>query len=81
MATLIIGLKEFRQKLSEYSAKIQTGKYRIIVLNKNKPVMDINPITKDEFILEDFLDIQTARKQVKAGEVSSLEETRKELGL
>lgn len=59
---------------------------RILALHKlreqlSRPEMDINPITADEFISEDFLDIQTARKQVKAGDISSLEDTRKELGV
>ena len=82
MATLLVGLREFRANLTAYTKRIQKGNTKIIVLNKNKPVLEIRPIDEDEFILEKYADdIAEAREQVKRGETYSHEEVRKMLGI
>ncbi len=83
MTTKLIGLKEFRLNLADYTKQVESGKVRLIVLKKNKPVLEINPIKqKKEFTLDDLeQEIAEAREQVKRGEVYTLEEVKKELGL
>ena len=81
MTTKLIGLKEFRLNLSSYTKEVESKQIRIIVLKKNKPVFEINPITLKEFTLEGLRkDVEKARKQVRKGEVYTLEEAKKILG-
>lgn len=82
MTTKFVGLKDFRQNLSTYVKQVESGKLRLIVLNKNKPVLKVNPIELGEFTLENlYKETAEAREEVKRGEVYTLEEVRKELGL
>ena len=70
MSTKFIGMKDFRQNLSAYSKEAKLTGVRIIVLNKNMPVLEVKSIQKDAFTLEKFQEeIEDARTQVKAGEV------------
>ena len=82
MTTKIIGLKEFRQNLSSYTQKINGGDICLIVLNKNRPVLKVFPISEGEFILEHYVqEVAQARQEVKNGKVKSLKQVRKNLGL
>lgn len=82
MVTKLIGLKDFRLNLSAYTAQVESKKVRLIVLKKNKPVLEINPITAEEYTLESLRkDIAEAREQVKRGELYTLEEVKEHLGL
>lgn len=57
MNTLLVGMKDFRDNISMYSKKIEDGKTKIIILKKNKPIMEILPIiNKEDFIVEDFIE-------------------------
>lgn len=82
MTTKLIGLKEFRLNLASYTKEVESGNVRLIVLKKNKPVLEINPISFKEFTLENLRkDISDARNQSKKGEVYTLEEAKEKLGL
>lgn len=83
MSTKLIGLKEFRQNLSFFTKKVENKQMRIIVLKKkNKPVLKIDPINKQEFMLENLIrETQQAREQIKKGKINTIEEVRKKLGL
>ncbi|MCK9186843.1 type II toxin-antitoxin system RelE/ParE family toxin [Candidatus Gracilibacteria bacterium] len=82
MTTKIIGLKDFRQNLSAYTKQLLGKDVRFIVLNKNKPVMEVNPMKSDEFILEELIrDAEIGRKQIKEGKVYTLDEVKKHLKL
>lgn len=82
MTTKLVGLKEFRQNLSAYTTQVQKKQIRIIVLKKNKPVLEINAIDPKEFGIEQLKkDIAEARKQVKEGKVYTHEQIKKELGI
>ena len=70
--------------LSSLTKEVESGKVRLIVLKKNKPVLEVNPIDSEDevYTLEDLeRDIQEAREQVKRGEVRSLDEVKKDYGL
>lgn len=80
MTTKLIGLKDFRLNLADYTKQVESKKVRLIILKKNKPVLEINPITMKEFTFEALRkDIVEAREEVKNGKVYTLEEARKML--
>ncbi len=81
MTTKLIGLKEFRLNLSKYTKQVESQKVRLIVLKKNKPVLEINPIKKNSALEDLRKQTAEAREQYKRGEVYTLEEVKKELGL
>ena len=80
MTTKLIGLKEFRLNLSAYTKEVELNNVRLIVLKKNKPVLEVNPINLKEVTLESLRkDVMESREQVKGGDVYTLKETKKEL--
>jgi len=56
----IIGLKDLRQKMSEYSEKVKEGK-SFIVVKRSKPLFKISPIEEDE-IWEPVIDFTKIKK-------------------
>ncbi len=82
MMTKLIGLKDFRLNLASYTKEVESKKVRLIVLKKNKPVLEINPIDIKEVTLENLRkDVKEAREQVKNGEVYTMDEVKKDLDL
>jgi len=82
MTTKLIGIKEFRQNITQIWKEARAKNIRFIVMYHSKPVMEINPINEKEFILENLeKDILEARVDVKKGNVYSHEEVLAELGL
>ncbi|MEK7521029.1 MAG: hypothetical protein AAB560_03050 [Patescibacteria group bacterium] len=82
MTTKLIGVREFRQNISALYKSAQTKNLRYIVLNKNKPVFEVRPLSKKDASLERLLAItREARADGKAGRVHSLESLEKELGI
>jgi prevent-host-death family protein len=56
----IIGLKDLRQKMSEYSEKVKEGK-SFIVVKRSKPLFKISPIQENE-IWESVIDFTKIKK-------------------
>lgn len=82
MTTKLIGLKEFRLNLSEFTKEVESKKVRLIVMRKNKPVLEVNPVMDGEFTLESLeKSAAKARKQFEKGEYYTLEEAKKLLKL
>ncbi len=82
MSTKFIGVREFRQNITGLYKKAQKEGIRYIVLNKNKPVFEVRPISEKDFSLERLMAVTTeARNDAKAGRVYSLENLEKELGI
>lgn len=78
MKTKLIGLKELRQNLSEYAKEVTEKKIHIIVLNKNKPILEIQPVDSNVFDIEHLRkEVAEARKQVKQGKIHSQKEVQK----
>jgi len=44
----IIGLKDLRQKMSEYAKKVEAGEF-FVVIKRSKPLFKIVPIEKEEW--------------------------------
>ncbi|MFH1218424.1 MAG: hypothetical protein V1679_01120 [Candidatus Peregrinibacteria bacterium] len=82
MTTTLVGIKEFRQNLSSYAKAVKKGGIRLIVLRKNVPVLEVNPVDEKEFARKRLeAELKEAEEQVKRGEVYSEEEIMKEFGL
>ncbi len=56
----IIGLKDLRQKMAEYSEKVKKGK-SFIVVKRSKPLFKISPIQENE-IWESVIDFTKIKK-------------------
>ena len=82
MTTKFIGVREFRQNISELYKTAQKKNIKYIVLNKNKPVFEVRSISEKDSSLEQLIAITTeARADSKAGRTYSLESIEKELGI
>lgn len=84
MTTKLIGIKEFRANMSDFVRKAQAGDVRYVVMNRNKPFFEVRPLRNEDEseVAESVLkDIETARADVAAGRVHSLDEVEERLGL
>lgn len=82
MTTKFIGVREFRQNISELYKEARKKNIKYIVLNKNKPVFEVRSISEKESSLEQLLAItREARQDKKSGRIYSLESLEKELGI
>ncbi len=82
MTTQFIGIKEFRQNISTLTRTARRQGTRFIILNKNKPMLDVRPISNEDATLEQLAyDIERAREDVRAGRLYTLNELKKDLGL
>ncbi len=82
MTTQFIGIKEFRQNISTLTKNARKQGTRFIVLNKNRPMLDVRPISDEDATLEQLAhDVARAREDVREGRVYSLAEIKKDLGL
>ena len=82
MVTKLIGIKEFRNNIAHYYGQAKKHDWRYIVLNRNRPIWEVRPLTGQEAVLEKLAaDITVARADVKAGRVYPLEVALTSLGL
>jgi len=82
MTTKLIGIKQFRQNVTNLWKEARTKKIRYIVLFHSKPVFEVNPISEEDILMERLaVDVAKAREQYKRGEYYTEEETFKKLGL
>ena len=82
MTTKFIGVKELRQNLASITKRAEKKKERLIVLRNNEPIFELRPIPKKDRVIEKLLlDIEKAREDVKKGDVYTIEQAEKMLGL
>ena len=82
MTTKLIGVKEFRQNVTKLYKQAQTKNLQYIVLNRNKPIFKVSPLSEKDTIIEKLaLDVEEARNDIKNGEVFDFETVCNELGL
>lgn len=82
MTTKFIGMKDFRQNLARYTEEANKNKTRFVVLNKNKPVLEILPIDEKEFAYHKLSkELEASEKQIKEGKFYTQEEVMKEFNL
>ena len=71
MITKLIGIKEFRQNISDFTQKAQKGNGRYIIMNRNKPLFELKPFKDDQDLENIFADIIVAKEDIKKGRVYS----------
>ena len=82
MTTKFVGMKDFRQNISQYMKQANAEKIRFIVLKKNVPVLEVNPIDEKEFAYSKLSnELKKSEKQIKKGEFYTQDEVMKEFGL
>jgi len=69
METKFVGVKEFRQNISDFAKQAKNAKKRFVVVNRNKPLFEIVPFAENETLDSFFNDILMAKKDVKEGRV------------
>lgn len=82
MTTKFVGMKDFRQNMSQYTKQANSKKIKFIVLKKNVPVLEINPIDEKEYVYTKLSkELDESEKQIKKGKFYTQEEVMKEFGL
>ncbi len=82
MTTKLIGVREFRQNVTNLYKQAQTNNIQYVVLNRNQPIFKVSPLSEKDTIIEKLaLDIEDARKDIKNGKVFDFETVCNELGL
>ena len=79
MDTKFIGVKDFRQNISEYAKKARNAQTRFVIVNRNKPLFELKPFAKDESLDSLFSDIVKAERDIELGKIYSHEEILKDL--
>ena len=78
MTTQLIGVKEFRANMASLHKKAWKKNVQYIVLSRSRPVFKVTPLTpKEKF----YASIQKGEEQYRRGDVYTLEEVAKKLGL
>jgi hypothetical protein len=78
MSTQVIGIKDFRNQFTTLWKRAIEKNIRYIVLHHSKPVLEVNPLHEDGFVLEKLAkEVQNARAEVKLGKTYSQEEVEK----
>lgn len=79
MTTKFVGMKDFRQNMSQYTKQANSKKIKFIVLKKNVPVLEINPIDEKEYVYTKLSkELDESEKQIKKGKFYTQEEVMKE---
>jgi len=82
MTTKFVGMKDFRQNMSKYTKESNQKGIKLIVLKKNVPVLEINPINEKEYAyIKLSKELEESEKQIKDGKFYTQEEAMKEFGL
>lgn len=82
MTTKFVGMKDFRQNMSEYVKEANRKKVKFIVLKKNVPVLEITPIDEKEYAYVKLNEeLKESERQVAEGKFYTQEEVMKEFGL
>ena len=76
-----IGVKEFRQNISDYAKRASTGETRFIIMNRNRPLFEIKPFPKDEYLDSFVASMIEAQADAESGRVILHDDLVKKLGL
>lgn len=82
MTTKLIGIKKFRENISQIWKEAQKKEVQYIILYHSKPVFTLNPIREEDMVFQKLAqEIKEAREEVRRGEIYSEEEIYKALGV
>ena len=81
MNTKFIGIKDFRQNISDYAKRARKESVRFVIMNRNKPLFELKPFAEDTTLDSFVSEVLTAEKDVAKGNFHTQEEIMKELGI
>lgn len=81
MNTKFVGIKDFRQNISDYARQARKGGARFVVMNRNKPLFEIKPFAEDVYLDSFVTSIIEAEADVAKGNSHTQDEVMKELGI
>jgi len=82
MVSKFIGVKEFRQNISKYSTEALHKNIRFIILKKNVPILEVNPIDEKKYAYVRLSEeLSTSEAQIKNGHFFTQEEVMREFNL
>jgi hypothetical protein len=82
MTTKFIGIKEFRQNISKIAKSSKKNNQRLVILNRNTPIFEVNPLSDKDLTLESLaLGIKQGLSDVKVGRVYSQTQVESMFGL
>jgi len=82
MTTKFVGIKEFRQNISQFAVKAKKENIKFIVLKKNVPILEISPIDEKNYTyIKLSEELRESEKQIEAGEFYTQEEVMSEFDL
>jgi prevent-host-death family protein len=81
MNTKFIGVKDFRQNISDYAKRARKGDTRFVVMNRNKPLFEVIPFAEDVYLDSFVSSIVEAEADVAKGNYHTQDEVMKELGI
>jgi PHD/YefM family antitoxin component YafN of YafNO toxin-antitoxin module len=82
MLTKLIGVKEFRQNISELYKKAKKNKWQYVVLNRNQPIFKVFPLSEKDAVIEKLaIEIEEAREDVKKDNLYTAKQVRRDLNL
>ncbi len=82
MTTKFIGVKEFRQNIAKIAKDSKKQNQKLIILNRNTPILEVKPLSDKDFTLENLaLGLQQGLADAKYGRVYSQTQIEKMLGL
>ncbi|HMO77843.1 MAG TPA: hypothetical protein PKA42_00850 [Candidatus Paceibacterota bacterium] len=79
MNTKFVGVKEFRQNISDYAKQARNEDIRFIIVNRNKPLFEIKSFAEDQTLDTIFAEVKKAEKDISTGKYYSQEELLAEL--
>ncbi len=76
-----VGVKDFRQNMSDYAKRARNSGTRFIVMNRNKPLFEIKPFAEDVYLDSFVADVLKAEADVARGNYHTHEDVLRELGI
>lgn len=81
MTTKFIGIKDFRQNISNYAQEAQKNKLRLVIMNRNKPLFEVTPFSEESTYDSLYEEVVKAKSDVARGKFFTHEAVGKKLGL
>ncbi len=81
MNTKFVGIKDFRQNISDYVTRARKGDTRFVIMNHNKPLFEIKPFAEDVYLDSFVASILQAEADVAKGNYHTQDEVMKGLGI
>lgn len=81
MNTKFVGIKDFRQNISDYAKLAQKGDAQFVIMKRNKPLFEIKPFAEDVYLDSFAASMVEAEADISANRVIPHDDLAKKLGL